>query len=146
MIKPSERAAVVGVVDPDAYAAGTVSSAWISADQFLRYMAILAIGDLGTGATVDAKIEQASDSSGTGAKDVTGKAITQLTQAGSDDNKQAVIDLAPSDLDHSNGFNHFRLSVTNGTEAMDGAAVVLGVDGVNGPASDYDAATVAEIV
>jgi hypothetical protein len=39
------------------------------------------LGVLGASATVDAKLQQATDNSGTGVKDVTGKAITQLVKA-----------------------------------------------------------------
>lgn len=143
---PSERAAVVGVIDPDAYSASTVTTGWISAADFQTFMAVVYAGDLGASATLDAKLEQASDSSGTGAKDVTGKAITQLTQAGSDSNKQAIINLRQEELDIQNGFTHFRLSVTIATAACDAGASVYGFDPRTGLASDSDAASVDEIV
>ena len=142
----SELAGVVGVIDPDAYAAGTVTTGWIDASVFQQFMAVVQAGDLGTGATLDAKLEQATDSAGTGAKDITGKAITQLTQAGGDSNKQAVIAVNPGDLDLANDFTHFRLSVTIGTAASDAGAVVLGLNPRTGVAGDNDAATVAEIM
>lgn len=143
----TEIAALVGVIDPDAYAASTVTTGWIKADKFHRYLAMVLAGDLVTDATLDAKLEQATDGSGTGAKDVTGKAITQLTQAGSDSNKQAAIGLIPADdLDIANGFVYFRLSCTLGTAGGDLAGSVYGVEPVNGPAKDHDATTVDEVV
>ncbi len=145
--KASELAGVVGNIDPDAYAASTVTTGWIDASKFHQYLAIVQAGDLGASATLDGKIEQATDSSGTGAKDVTGKAITQLTQAGTDSNKQSVINLMPSeDLDFDNGFDHFRLSMTIGTAASDAAGIVLGLNARQGIASDNDASTVDEVV
>lgn len=144
--KASEQVAVVGNIDPDAYAASTYTTGWIAAWNFHSFMAIVQAGDLGASATLDAKLQQASDGSGTGAKDITGKAITQLTQAGGDSNKQAVINLRPSELDLDNGFTHFRLSMTIGTASSDAGAVVLGVGPRSGPASDHDDAAVAEIV
>lgn len=143
---PSDRCAVLGVIDPDVTTASTVTTGWIAAKDFLTFMAIVMAGTLGSSATLDAKIEQASDGSGTGAKDVDGKAITQLTQAGTDSDKQAIINLRADDLDVANGFTHFRLSMTVGTATSDAGAIVLGLDPVYGNASDNDAATVDEIV
>lgn len=146
ILRPSDQVAVVGNIDPDAYAASTVTTGWIAAKNFERFLAIIQAGTLGVSATVDAKLEQASDSSGTGAKDITGKAITQLTQAGTDDDKQALINLRADELDVANAFTHFRLSVTVGTAASDAAGIVLGFGGRYQPASDNDAASVDEIV
>ncbi|MFQ5629667.1 MAG: hypothetical protein ACE5I1_12960, partial [bacterium] len=106
--KPSEFAAVLGVIDPDATAAGTVTSDWCSMEKYRKMMAIVFAGTLGTSATLDAKLEQASDSSGTGAKDISGKSITQLTQAGTDSDKQAIIEVDAAELDVANGFDHVR--------------------------------------
>lgn len=145
-LKASEQVAVLGSIDPDAYAAGTVTTGWIAAKNFHEFLAIVQAGDLGASATLDAKLQQASDGSGTGAKDITGKAITQLTQAGTDSNKQALINLRPADLDLDNGFTHFRLSMTIGTAASDAGGIVLGVGPRTGPADAFDDAAVDEIV
>lgn len=143
---PSERAAIVGVIDPDVTAAGDVSTGWVAAKDFHNFMAIVFAGTLGSSATLDAKIEQATDSSGTGAKDVTGKAITQMTQAGTDSDKQAIINVKQCDLDIANSFTHLRLTVTVATASSDAGGVLLGFDPAYGSANDYDAATVDEIV
>jgi hypothetical protein len=144
--KPSELAAVVGNIDPDAYAASTVTTGWVSMRDFGTLLAIVQAGDLGSSATLDAKLQQASDSGGTGAKDITGKAITQLTQAGTDSNKQALIQVRAEELDVDNGFTHVRLSMTIGTAASDAGGMLLGFNPARGPASDFDATTVDEIV
>lgn len=143
---PSARAAVVGAIDPDAYAANDYSTGWINMAKFGSVLAIVMAGTLGSSATLDAKFEQATDSSGTGVKNVTGKAITQLTQAGTDSDKQALINLFASDLDINGGFTHVRLTMTVGTATSDAGAVVLGLDPRSGAADDSDAATVDEIV
>lgn len=145
-LKATEQVAVVGNIDPDAYAASTVTTGWIAAQKFHAFIAIVQAGTLGASATLNAKLEQASDSSGTGAKDITGKAITALTQAGTDDDKQALIHLRPNELDMDNSFTHFRLSMTIGTAASDAGGIVLGVGPRTGPAQDNDASTVDEIV
>ncbi len=145
-VRPSDRAAVVGVIDPDAYGTGTETTGWIDMGKYSALLALIMAGTLGSSATLDAKIEQAQDGSGTGAKDVSGAAITQLTKAGGDDDKQALINLWSEDLDVDNGFTHVRLSMTVGTAASDAGAVVLGMDKRHDAAAEGDLASVAEIV
>lgn len=144
--RPSERVAVLGNIDPDAYTAATYVTGWVAAANWAAFMAIVFAGTLGSSATLDAKIEQASDSSGTGAKDLSGSAITQLTQAGTDSDKQAIINFRAEDLDINNGFTHVRLSMTVATATSDAGGVLLGLDPRQGPASDNDASSVDEIV
>lgn len=139
--------AVMGSIDPDAYTAGTYTTGWISTKNYQDFMAVVQAGTLGTNATIDAKIEQAQDASGTGAKDVTGAAITQITQAGTDQSDtQAVISVSTGDLDAENLFTHFRLSITVGTATSDAGGIVLGTSGRYGPAAGQDAASVGEVV
>jgi len=143
---PSERAAVVGVVDPDANTAAAYTTAWVDMGTFDTIMAIVQAGTLGSSATLDGKLQQATDSSGTGAKDISGKAITQLTQAGTDSDKQAIINCRSSELDTANSFNYAALVMTVGTATSDCSAVVLGFDDRQAPASDDDLSSVDEIV
>lgn len=144
-LKASEAAAVVETIDPVSQGVGSVSSGWIDASKFHTYMAVVMAGVLGTAATLDGKLQQATDSSGTGVKDITGKAITQLVKA-TDDNKQAVINLRPADLDLDNGFDHFRLTLTVAAAASLVGGVVVGVTARDGYASASDVSTVAEVV
>lgn len=142
----SEDVAIVATVDPDVLTAATHTSDWVDMTMFQQIMAIVMVGTLGSSATVDAKLEQATDSSGTGAKDITSAAITQLTQAGSDDDKQAIINLNADQLDVANDFTHVRLSITVATASSDGGGIVLGRKARYQPASDNDLSTVDEIV
>ncbi len=122
-MKPSEMLAVLGTIDPVSQAAGTVTTGWLDQAVYLSVMAVIQTGVLGASATVDAKLQQATDSSGTGAKDITGKAITQIVKA-SGDNKQAIINMKEADLDTEGGFRYVRLSITVGVAAsLVGAAV-----------------------
>ena len=100
---------------------------------------------LGASATLDAKLQQASDSGGTGVKDITGKAITQLVKA-SNDNNEAMINLRSDELDVNGGFCYFRLSVTVGTAASLYSAIVLGFTARDYPASALNDASVVQIV
>ena len=143
---PSQHSAIVGVINPDLQTAGVKTTAWMDMAQFEALMCVIMAGALGANATIDAKLQQATDAAGTGAKDITGKAITQLTKAGTDDNKQAVINVAASDLDISNDFSHVQLSMTVAVASSDAGAAVFGHFPHYGPASDNQAATVAEII
>ena len=96
--KGSELLAILATLDPVSQAAGTATTGWISAANHHGLLAIIQTGVLGTGATVDAKLQQALDTSGTGAKDISGKAIAQIVKA-SGDNKQALINVKPEDLE-----------------------------------------------
>jgi hypothetical protein len=142
-VNPSDRATLVGVIDPDANVAGAVSTGWISMITFASIQAIILSGIMGTAGTLDAKLEQATDAAGTGAKDVTGKAITQLVKATNDDD-QAIINCRATDLDVNNDFTHVRLTLTTAVATGDSAAVVLGHDARDQPATDIS--SVVEVV
>lgn len=144
-VKATEQAAVLGAINPSSQAAGTATSGWLSMAQFQKLLAIISVGTFGSSATVDAKIQQATDSSGTGAKDITGKAITQMLAAGGN-NVQAEINVDAQELDVSNGFDYVQLSVTVGTAATLTSALVLGFVPRFAPASAQNNASVAQIV
>jgi hypothetical protein len=145
-ILPSDRLAIVAAINPVSQAVGAVSTGWISMQNWRSVMAIVQAGVLGAAATLDAKLEQATSAAGAGAKDIAGKAVTQLTQAGTDSNKQAIINLRQAELDFAGGYSHVRLTLTVGTQASLVSAVLLGLDARYNPASDSDAASVDEIV
>lgn len=144
-LKPSDRATLIGVVDPDVTVASTVTTGWVAMSSFEAIQAIILAGTLGTSATLDAKLEQATSAAGAGAKDITGKAITQLSEAGTDDSdKQAVINCWADELDVDNSFTHVRLSMTLAVATSDLGAVILGLNARYQPPTD--ATTVAEVV
>ena len=139
----SQRQEVAATIDPDAYTAATYVSDYVSMSDYGRIQAVVMAGTMGASATIDAKLVQATDSSGTGAKDITGKAITQLVKA-TDDDKQAIINLQSEELDVNNSFTHVALSITVGTATSDVGGIVLGTDArFTGTAQ---LASVAEIV
>jgi hypothetical protein len=144
-LKFSDRAAILGTLDPASVAASTVLTAYVPVAKFHTIVAILQTGVLGAAATVDAKLRQAQDAAGTGVKDITGKSITQLVKA-SHDNKQVVIECKADDLDTANAFTHVALSVTVGTAASLLSAVLMGANARYLPASDFDDADVTQIV
>lgn len=141
----AEALSVLATIDPVSQGAGTVTTGWVSAANHERFLALLQTGVMGASGTIDAKLQQASDSGGTGAKDVTGKALAQILKA-SGDNKQAEINLRADELDLANGFTYFRLSITVGTAASLISASVLGGVAKNGPASALNQAGVVQNV
>lgn len=143
---PSEDVAVGGVIDPDAYAASAYTSDYIDMGLYQRAMGILLVGDFVATGLADASLVQATDSSGTGVKAITGKSITQLTAAGSDDNKQAILNVRSEELDVDNGFTHVALKITLTTAGADMAGILLGLSPRLGPANVSDLASVDEIV
>ncbi|TXH06685.1 MAG: hypothetical protein E6R09_01125 [Rhodocyclaceae bacterium] len=143
--KGSELLAILATLDPSSQAAGTVNTGWVPLANHHGLLAVIQTGVLGTGATVDAKLQQALDATGTGAKDIAGKAITQIVKA-SGDNKQALINVKPEDLDTVGGFGFVRLSVTVGVAASQTAAQVIGLNPRELPAHTGNQAAVLQIV
>lgn len=116
-LKLSDQVSIVGAVNPQSGASGSAkTSGWIDVRTLgsKRYLGLIIAGALGAACTLAGKFEQATSNGGAGAKDVAGKAITALTQTPTDQsNKQALINLRPSDLDLDNGFYFIRLNITS---------------------------------
>lgn len=127
-LKPSDRATVAGLINPDPGAPATFTSGWISVAEYYWLMAMIFVGAMTATATLNAKLEQATDDAGSDAKDVTGSAITALTAAGVDDNKAVLINFEMNKIDRDNDFTHVRLSITTGVAAAVLSGCVLGFD------------------
>lgn len=143
--KFAERVAILATLDPISQSAATVTTGWVSMANFHQIAALIQTGTLGTSATVDAKLQQATSSGGAGAKDITGKALTQIVKA-SGDNKQAIIEVRGTELDAANGFVFVRLSLTVGTAASLVSAVLLGTTPQFMSAAAFDQAGVVQLV
>ena len=134
--KATDLVSIVGLVEPVA-GSSTYTTGWNYAGGSTSWLALVTAGAV-TG-TVDAKIEQASDSSGTGAKDLTSSDIAQLTAAGS-----ATIEFRANDLDNANDFTHIRLSITTSNAADVAAGALIATCPTNAPLAD--AAKIDEVV
>jgi hypothetical protein len=143
---PSEVAAVLGTIDPDAYGASTVVTDYADMAKFESLFFIISVGTMAASSTLDAVVKQDVAATGSAKNLTTSKAITQLTQAGTDSDKQVVINVRAEDLDMANGFSICALSVTTAVDAVDYGVVVLGFNPRYSPASDNDIASVDEIV
>jgi hypothetical protein len=144
--KGSEQLSILATLDPGNQATGAANTGWVPLNTHHGLLALVQTGALATGATVDAKLQQALDISGSGAKDVAGKAITQLSQANNGANCQALINLRPEELDVNNGFAYVRLVVTVATAAANTSAQLLGVNPRLASAETANQAAVAQIV
>lgn len=142
---PTERFAVVGQIVPASKAATTHATAAAPVSKFRRFCAIIQTGAYASGATLDAKLQRCTDASGTSPTDITGAAITQFTQAGTDTDKIAIINY-DTQGEEGNAKNFIRLLVTVGTDAVLASALLLGVDPMQAPASNDDISAVDEIV
>lgn len=103
-----------------------VNSGYVYMGTKHRGVILISVGDMAAGATLDADLEQAQDAAGTGAKAITGKSITQLTQAGGDGNQVVIIELRSEELDPDNGFEYINLEITPAVGAVEFAAFILG--------------------
>ena len=143
--KASEMLAVLATIDPASQAAGALSTGWVSVANHRGFLAVVQTGGVGTAATVDAKLQQALDNAGTGAKDIAGKALTQIVKA-TGDNKQALINIKPEELDTVNGFGFVRVTVTVGVAASITSAQLLGVNPRFAPADAANQAAVVQVI
>lgn len=143
---PSEVAAVSGVIDPDANAAGTLDSDYVDLGLFESALGIGLNGTLGSAADITFSLIQATSSAGAGAKAISGKSATTLEASPGDSDKQVVLNVRGSELDIANAFRFVAIRMVTATATSDTCAVIIGFFPKHGPASDNDLASVAEIV
>lgn len=146
MQKSYDNIAVLGTIDPVSQGAGATSTDVVDMQLFEKVLFVLIVGALGASATVDFDIKADSTSGGSFSTSVTGKAITQLTKAGTDDNKQVLVEVDANALRaQDSGFRYIKGTATVGTAASLIACTVLGFGCSYPPASQYNLASVDEI-
>lgn len=118
----------LAVEHADSQAAGTHLTSYVSLANYHRAVVVLDVGDMQSTATLDCKIRQATDTSGTGVKDVTDKAITQLTQAGGDGNQLLCIELQTEELDVDGGFDCITVSITIANANVEYSVIIYGIE------------------
>jgi len=94
------------------------TGAWLPMSNHQRAIFIVQVGAMTALSTLDFSVQQASAAAGTGVKAITGKAITQLTQAGGDGNDLVCIEVRTEELDVSGGFEYIRGLLTVGTDTV----------------------------
>lgn len=112
----AEVIAPIGQIAPQSSSSNLLSGA-INMKNVHRLAAVISVGVITATGTLDAKFVQAVTSGGT-YKDITGKAIVQLTAAGdSNPGKPLVIELRADEMDLVNGYAFVKLSLTPATAA-----------------------------
>ena len=141
----SDQLAVLAVISPDTRLGGGFPSLFANSANWNYFLMVAQVGAFGASATFDARLQQATDSSGTTTKNITGKAITTLAAAGGD-NKQIMINLRPDELDLTGGFNWIRMVLNTATASTYCSAILYGMSGRNSPASVSNIASVVQII
>lgn len=136
----SEKFAVAATIDPDELSVSTHVSDGVDMSLFESATAIGMVGTLASGSTVICKIMSGSNNVAFGNTVVT---ADTLSQAETDADKQAVLNVRGEDL--TPGDRYIRLEMVVGTAVADGGGVVLGHNPRYSPASDNDLATVDSI-
>lgn len=145
--KMSDVIARVAAIDPDAYATGTQLSDAIDMAFHRRIMAIVEAGTLGSSAVLNAVLTSSATSGGTYTQ-ISGKSITALTQAGTDSDKAAIINLSAAEMPA--GHRYVKLSCRLTVATSDYGANVLAdkprYTSASATANAHDASDVDEIV
>jgi hypothetical protein len=121
----SEALAVVSCIDADANAAGTFWGDAVSMGTFHKVMYVLSVGDMAASSTVDYSVYGCATIDGTYAAFTTAKAATQLTQAGTDADKQVVIEVDAVEC-QVDSYIYVKDRLLVGTDAVDACAIGLG--------------------
>lgn len=138
----TDEVAILGTVDPEAQGTGTAGTDIIDMSYWEEVAFVLMVGTMEATATVDFLIE--ADDAAAMSSPTTIRSITQLTQAGSDGDKQVVITVRAAEL-AADGYRYVRGKLTVGVDSVDLAVLVLGYGAAYKPASDLDLASVDEI-
>lgn len=141
----SEELAIVATIDPASISASTVNTDSIDMKNFRRVMFIVAVGTMGASGTADFAVYGDTASGGSYSTAITGKSIAQLTKAGTDDLKQVVVEVTAEEV-AAQGLRYIRGALVIGTAASPAAVIALGSLMRYSPASEFDLASVDEIV
>lgn len=135
----TEQCKLLAKIDPASYNSEQ-NTARVSLANYNRVVVLLGLGALGSGTTVDMDIEQHTAASGGSTKNIAGKSITQLTQAGSDANKVVAVEIDAADLDVAGGYDYISAEIIPATSTAILWAMILGFAARFEPvgSSDFD--------
>jgi len=139
----AEQLEVVATIDPQTVINSEQVSDYVDMSKYHQIIAIFLLGDMAN-ETIDARLQEATDSSGPSAKAI--KGATQLAgSAAGNDNKQIVISLHNDELDVAGSFRYVAARmITGNTTGGPAACVILGLPKTQ-PAGSNDLSTVVEI-
>jgi hypothetical protein len=139
--QPSERAGVVGRIDPQTVANTQLYTDVIDMSKWREVMGIALLGNMAS-ETIDFKA-YTCDNDGSNATALV--SATQLAaSASANDNKQIVINLRSEHVTNTKRYVKFGL-VTGGATGGPACVVAIGLRPVFGPATDDDLSSVVEV-
>lgn len=141
----TETWAVVATIDPDAYGTGAQTGDVIDMLYWEEVMFVVLAGTLGTVATLDFAVYGDTASNGSFATLITGKSITQLTEAGTDSDKQAIVRVTAEEV-AAQSLRYLRSTATLAAATSDYGVIALGRAANYAPVSGYDLSSVDEVV
>ncbi len=145
----SERIAVIGRIKPQTVtAAATAESGVVDMQYWDRVLVLADIGDYAAGndGTVTGGVYGDTASNGSFATLITGKEVTTSKFSGSaQDDAVGEINIK-SDEVNAQGFRYIKVKMTPANQNLTLACMILGGDGRYEPASDFDMASVKEII
>jgi hypothetical protein len=141
----SEALALVATIDPDAYGTGTQNTDVIDMKYHRRVIFVVMAGTLGSSAVLNFAVKADTASNGSFTTTLSGKSITPLTDAGTDSDKQAIVEVTAEEV-AAEGFRYLRGLATLTIATSDYGAVALASHARYSPASEFDLSTVDEIV
>ena len=125
--RPSEVMVPLAVMHADSYS-GVQDSGYVSLALYHRAWIVLDVGDMAVGATLDIDVEEATTTAGIDGKNITGKSITQLTQAGGDGDDLICISIRTEELDVANMFDCINVEVTGAGAATEYSLIIYGCE------------------
>lgn len=143
MDRLSQRLAVVSVIDPDAYGTGAVNGDVIDMSVHRRVMFVIMAGTLASSAVLSFIVNGDTASGGSFSTAITGKSITNLTEAGTDSDKQAIVEVTGEEV-AAQGLRYIRGTMTLTAAGGDVAVIAIAGDSSYTPATDLT--SVDEIV
>ena len=141
----SDNAVVVATIDPDAASANTYTSDVIDMSLWDKVVFYVMMGVMATNSTADFTVKGDTASGGSFTTTITGKAITQFTEAGTDSGKQAVVEVTQAEVAAQN-FRYIRGALVIAAAASDCGVLAIGYGPNVAPATDNDLASVDEYV
>jgi hypothetical protein len=149
----SDRLAILARVSPNALTADSYVTDVIDMSKWKRVAAILATGDVGNNGTIQVTAQANTTNAASGGTTITGKTFTASKFTGSGSGTagasygEGIIEITDEDVrDALDGARYLYLTLTVGTATSDAGLIVLGVDPRYAPASEYDLASVKEII
>jgi hypothetical protein len=124
-------------LDPVSQGVATVNTGGVDMTKFERVLFVIMVGAVGGAGTVDAKLRSSATVNGTYA-DISGASITQITAS----NKIATLEIKSTQMPSGQPF--CRMDVTVGGNAVLIAALAVGGEAHQKPASAQDIAAVTQ--